>query len=91
MVNFENLFHIEIIVPNIEHGMRELSSHLIVDTIHNLSSTIPSRMSHPLERKLRDAHQAASHALISWRQYRNWGETFLGEDPPTFGQNPLNK
>lgn len=67
------------------------SCRLIVDTIHNLSGTTASRMNHPLERKLRDAHQAASHALISWRQYGNWGKTFLGEKPPTFGQNPLKK
>ena len=67
------------------------SCRLIVDTIHNTSGTTASRMNHPLERKLRDAHAAASHALISWRQYGNWGKTFLGEDPPTFGQNPLKQ
>ena len=61
----------------------------IVDTIHNTSGTTASRMNHPLERKLRDAHQAASHALISWRQYGNWGKTFLGGEPPGFGLNPL--
>ena len=58
------------------------SCRLIVDTIHNLAGTTGSRMSHPLERKLRDAHQAASHGAISWRHYGNFGKTFLGEDPP---------
>jgi len=48
-------------------------------------------MNHPPKRKLRNARQAASHALISWRQYGNWGKTFLGKKPPTFGQNPLKK
>ena len=39
-------------------------------------------MSHPLERKLRDAHQAASHGAISYRNYGNVGKTLLGEEPP---------
>ena len=58
------------------------SCRVIADTIHNTSGTTASRMSHPLERKLRDAHQAAAHGAISWRHYGNFGKTFLGEDPP---------
>ena len=54
----------------------------VVDTIHNTAGTTASRMSHPLERKLRDAHQAASHGAISYRNYGNVGKTLLGEEPP---------
>lgn len=54
----------------------------VVDVIHNTAGTTASRMSHPLERKLRDAHQAAAHGGVSWRHYRNLGRTWLGEDPP---------
>ena len=54
----------------------------VVDTIHNTAGTTASRMSHPLERKLRDAHQAAAHGAISYRNYGNVGKTLLGEEPP---------
>ena len=54
----------------------------VVDVIHNTAGTTASRMSHPLERKLRDAHQAAAHGGVSWRHYGNLGRTWLGEDPP---------
>ena len=54
----------------------------VVDTIHNTAGTTACRMSHPLERKLRDAHQAASHGAISYRNYGNVGKTLLGEEPP---------
>ena len=39
-------------------------------------------MESPLERRLRDAHQAAAHAAISWRQYRTLGSTYLGNEIP---------
>jgi hypothetical protein len=39
-------------------------------------------MDSPLERQLRDAHQAANHALISYRHYEELGKTFVGYEPP---------
>tara|TARA_B100000029_G_scaffold513751_2_gene614267 strand:+ start:4848 stop:6074 length:1227 start_codon:yes stop_codon:yes gene_type:complete len=54
----------------------------VVDIIHNTAGTTASRMGNPLERKLRDAHQAAAHGGISWRNYGNVGKTLLGEEPP---------
>ncbi len=54
----------------------------VVDIIHNTAGTTASRMSHPLERKLRDAHQAAAHGGVSWRHYSNLARTWLGEAPP---------
>ena len=38
-------------------------------------------MDSPLERKLRDAQQAANHALISYRHYEQLGKTFVGYEP----------
>ncbi|MXW25602.1 MAG: hypothetical protein F4Z77_04780 [Dehalococcoidia bacterium] len=61
----------------------QVSRH-VVDTIHNTAGTTASRMDSPLERRLRDSHQAASHAAISWRHYRNLGSNYLGNDPPPF-------
>ena len=60
------------------------STRRIVDMIHNTAGTTASRMDSPLERRLRDAHQAAAHAIISWRQYRNLGSAALGNEPPPF-------
>ena len=56
------------------------STRHVVDTIHNTAGTTASRMDHSLERRLRDAHQAAAHAAISWRHYRNLGSTWLDPD-----------
>ncbi|MBM3359674.1 MAG: hypothetical protein FJY54_18420 [Betaproteobacteria bacterium] len=53
----------------------------VVDTINNTAGTTGSRMDSPLERQLRDAHQAATHALISYRNYEDLGRTFLGHPP----------
>lgn len=53
----------------------------VVGIINNTAGTTGSRMESPLERHLRDAQQAATHALISWRHYEDIGKTFLGEDP----------
>ena len=58
------------------------ASRHVVDMIHNTAGTTASRMDSPLERRLRDAHQAAAHAAISWRHYRNLGSTYLGNDMP---------
>ncbi len=54
------------------------TSRHIVDVIHNTSGTTGSRMDSPLERKLRDAHQAAAHAAISYRNYGMMGKAFFG-------------
>ena len=53
----------------------------IVSMINNTSGTTGSRMDSPLERQLRDAHQAANHALISFRHYEDIGKTFVGYAP----------
>ena len=58
------------------------ASRHVVDMIHNTAGTTASRMDSPLERRLRDAHQAAAHAAISYRHYRNLGSTYLGNDLP---------
>lgn len=64
----------------------------VVDVIHNTAGTTASRMDHPLERRLRDAHQAASHAAISYRHYGNWGRTFMGHEPPEqYRRKPSNE
>lgn len=54
----------------------------VVDMINNTAGTTGSRMDSPLERQLRDAHQAANHALISYRHYEELGKTFVGYEPP---------
>ncbi len=53
----------------------------VVSIINNTAGTTGSRMESPLERKLRDAQQAATHTLISWRHYEDLGKTFVGHDP----------
>ena len=53
----------------------------IVDMINNTAGTTGSRMDSPLERQLRDAHQAATHSLISYRNYAEVGKTFVGHEP----------
>lgn len=52
------------------------------DMLNNTAGTTGSRMDSPLERQLRDAHQAATHALISYRHYEDLGKTFVGHEPP---------
>ena len=58
------------------------TSRHIVDIIHNTAGTTASRMNHPLERKLRDAHQAAAHGGVGWRHFGALGKTWLGYEPP---------
>ncbi len=53
----------------------------IVSMLNNTAGTTGSRMDSPLERQLRDAHQAANHALISYRHYEELGKTFVGHEP----------
>lgn len=54
----------------------------VVGVINNTAATTGCRMDSPLERQLRDAQQAANHALISYRHYEYLGATFLGHAPP---------
>jgi alkylation response protein AidB-like acyl-CoA dehydrogenase len=53
----------------------------IVSMINNTAATTGCRMDSPLERQLRDAQQAANHALISYRHYENVGKTFFSQEP----------
>ncbi len=53
----------------------------VVSMINNTAATTGCRMDSPLERQLRDAQQAANHALISYRHYENIGKTFFGHEP----------
>ena len=53
----------------------------IVGILNNTAGTTGARMDSPLERQLRDAQQAANHALISYRHYEELGKTFLGFEP----------
>ncbi len=57
------------------------SSRRIVDEIHTLAGTSAARMDSPLERKLRDAHGAASHRWVSRPLYGELGRIFLGDEP----------
>jgi alkylation response protein AidB-like acyl-CoA dehydrogenase len=57
------------------------SSMHVVDLIHNTSGTTGIRMDSPLERKLRDAHGAASHRWVGPWLYEEIGKTFLGHAP----------
>ena len=64
-----------------------------VGVINNTAATTGCRMDSPLERQLRDAQQAANHALISYRHYEGLGKTYLGHDPePVYTElaRPLN-
>jgi alkylation response protein AidB-like acyl-CoA dehydrogenase len=57
------------------------SSRRVVDELHATAGTSAARMDSPLERKLRDAHGAASHRWVSRPLYADLGRVFLG-DPP---------
>lgn len=58
------------------------TSRVVIDNIHNMSGTTGSRMDSPLERKLRDGHQAAAHGLVTYRHYRNLAMSYLGLEAP---------
>jgi alkylation response protein AidB-like acyl-CoA dehydrogenase len=58
----------------------DTSRHL-VDEIHTTAGTSAARMDSPLERKLRDAHGAASHRWVSRPLYGDLGRIFLGDEP----------
>jgi alkylation response protein AidB-like acyl-CoA dehydrogenase len=54
----------------------------VVDLMHNAAGTSAIYVSNPLERKLRDAHGAASHRWVSAPLYGDLGKILLGH-PPT--------
>jgi alkylation response protein AidB-like acyl-CoA dehydrogenase len=53
----------------------------VVDLLHNTAGTSASYMANPLERKLRDAHAAASHRWVSHSLYQDLGAIILGQEP----------
>lgn len=53
----------------------------VVDLMHNTAGTSAIRMDNPLERKLRDAHGAASHRWVGPQLYEELGKVFLGHPP----------
>lgn len=54
----------------------------VVDSIHNTAGTSAMRMHSPLERKLRDAHGAATHRWVAHPLYGELGKIFLGHEAP---------
>ena len=52
----------------------------VVDTIHNAAGTSASYMANPLERKLRDAHGAATHRWIAHPLYQDLGSILMGNE-----------
>ncbi len=53
----------------------------VVDEVHRTAGTSASYMKNPLERKLRDAHGAASHRWVSHSLYQDLGAILLGHEP----------
>lgn len=53
----------------------------VVDAIHAAGGTSASYLKNPLERKLRDAHGAASHRWVSAPLYETLGGILLGKEP----------
>lgn len=53
----------------------------VVDVLHNTGGSSASYMKNPLERKLRDAHGAASHRWVSHSLYQDLGAIILGHEP----------
>jgi alkylation response protein AidB-like acyl-CoA dehydrogenase len=53
----------------------------VVDRVHSTCGTSASYMSNPLERKLRDAHGAASHRWVAHPLYETVGGILFGKEP----------
>ena len=53
----------------------------VVDLLHNTAGTTGMRMHSPLERKLRDAHGAATHRWVAHPLYEDLGSILLGNEP----------
>ena len=54
----------------------------VVDSLHNTAGTTGMRMYSPMERKLRDAHGAATHRWVAHPLYTDLGAILLGGEPP---------
>ena len=54
----------------------------VVDVMHNTAGTSAAYMANPLERKLRDAHGAASHRWVSHSLYQDLGSIIMGNEAP---------
>ena len=52
----------------------------VVDSLHNTAGTSAAYMANPLERKLRDAHAAASHRWVSHSLYEDLGAILMGHE-----------
>ncbi len=52
----------------------------VVDLLHNTAGTTGMRMYSPLERKLRDAHGAATHRWVAHPLYEDLGKIMLGHE-----------
>lgn len=50
----------------------------VVDVLHNTAGTSGMQMASPLERKLRDAHGAATHRWVAHHLYGDLGKILLG-------------
>ena len=61
------------------HGANECME--VVDLLHNTAGTTGMRMYSPLERKLRDAHGAATHRWVAHPLYEDLGSILLGNEP----------
>ena len=61
------------------HGANECME--LVDLLHNTAGTTGMRMYSPLERKLRDAHGAATHRWVAHPLYEDLGSILLGNEP----------
>ncbi len=53
----------------------------VVDLLHNTAGTTGMRMHSPLERKLRDAHGAATHRWVAHPLFEDLGKIMLGHEP----------
>jgi alkylation response protein AidB-like acyl-CoA dehydrogenase len=53
----------------------------VVDVVHTSCGTSASYMANPLERKLRDAHGAASHRWVSAPLFETLGGILFGKEP----------
>jgi alkylation response protein AidB-like acyl-CoA dehydrogenase len=52
----------------------------VVDLVHNTAGTSAMRMHNALERKLRDAHGAATHRWVAHPLYGELGKILLGHE-----------
>lgn len=64
----------------------------VVDLVHNAGGTTAMRMDNPLERRLRDAHGAATHRWVAHPLYGEIGRIMLGGEPtPEFDGSGIHQ